>query len=207
MNNELVIFNNEEFGQVRFATIDGKEYAVANDVAKALGYKSPKDAIRVHVDDKNKARTKYPTLGGVQEVTVINESGVCQLIQKSRNVSTELKEKLLKILFPNKDIVIATSRKEIEFIEQLEESLKAFDVIDGIKQYPIFNYRIDFYIPSLNIAIEYDENGHNNYTYEQQEGRQKEIEDKLKCRFIRVTDYESDLYNIGYVIKKIFEMQ
>ena len=56
----------------------------------------------------------------------------------------------------------------------------------------------------MNIAIEYDENGHANYTYEQHEGRQKEIENKLGCRFIRVTDNNSDEYNISLVIKEIF---
>lgn len=95
------------------------------------------------------------------------------------------------------------NRKEIIFLNQLEETLKPFN-IKGIRQYQILNYRIDFYIPTLNIAIEYDENNHQYYTYNQQEGRQKEIEEKLKCKFIRVTDFYSNEYNIGYVIKNIF---
>ena len=54
---------------------------------------------------------------------------------------------------------------------------------------------IDYYIPSLNITIEYDENGHASYKYEEHEGRQKEIEKELCCKFIRVTDKESDEYH------------
>ena len=55
--------------------------------------------------------------------------------------------------------------------------------------------RIDYYIPSLNITIEYDENGHASYKYEEREGRQKEIEKELGCKFIRVTDKEFDEYH------------
>ena len=43
--NEIEIFKNEEFGQVRTLEIDGKPYFVASDIAKALGYKRPNDAI------------------------------------------------------------------------------------------------------------------------------------------------------------------
>nr|DAH73524.1 MAG TPA: restriction endonuclease [Caudoviricetes sp.] len=101
-------------------------------------------------------------------------------------------------------------RKEIKFLDRLEEALKSFN-IKGERQYIVksdkgTNYRIDFYIPSLNIAIEYDENGHQGYTYEQHEGRQSYIKSKLGCRFIRVTDRNSDEYNIGIIIKVIFNL-
>ena len=101
-------------------------------------------------------------------------------------------------------------RAELEFLDILEETLKPFN-IQGVRQYLVKNfngvhYRIDYCIPSLNIAIEYDENGHEHYTYEKQEGRQKEIENKLGCRFIRVTDNDSHYFNIGKVIKEIFNI-
>jgi very-short-patch-repair endonuclease len=95
-------------------------------------------------------------------------------------------------------------RKEIEFLNQLEDALKPFD-IKGERQYPILNYRIDYYIESLNIAIEYDENDHNHYSYDRHEGRQLEIEQELNCRFIRISDKNTDAYNIGYIIKMILE--
>lgn len=96
-------------------------------------------------------------------------------------------------------------RKEINFLNQLEESLKPFN-IKGERQYSILSYRIDYYIPSLNIAIEYDENNHEHYTYEQHESRQEEIERELNCKFIRVSDENTNEYNIGYVIKNIFNL-
>ena len=55
----------------------------------------------------------------------------------------------------------------------------------------------------MNIAIEYDENNHKGYSYEQHEGRQNYIEQELGCKFIRVTDENSDEYNIGLIIKEI----
>lgn len=98
------------------------------------------------------------------------------------------------------------TRKELEFLDKLKTSLIPFN-IKGINQYTVLNYRIDYYIPSLNIAIEYDENDHRNYSYKSHKGRQKEIEKELGCRFIRVSDKNSDEYNIGLVIKEIFNIK
>lgn len=83
--------------------------------------------------------------------------------------------------------------------------MKPFD-IKGQRQYRVLKYRIDYYIPSLQIAIEYDENNHSYYSYDSEEGRQKEIENELGCRFIRVSNDKSHSYNIGLVIKNIFSL-
>lgn len=85
------------------------------------------------------------------------------------------------------------------------QSLEPFNIV-GIRQYSVLEYKIDFYIPSLNIAIEFDENGHKHYSYAKHEGRQKRIEKKLGCRFIRVTDNKSNNYNVGLVIKEIYNL-
>lgn len=95
--------------------------------------------------------------------------------------------------------------KEDGFVSKLEKALTPFG-IKGIKQYSVLGYRIDYYIENLNIAIEYDENGHDHYDYKSHELRQKLIEEEIGCRFIRVTDKESHEYNIGYVIKNIFNL-
>ena len=100
---------------------------------------------------------------------------------------------------------ITSSCKEEEFINKLIEVLKPLGLKSFKKQFKISKYRIDLYLPELNIAIEYDENNHKGYTYEQQEGRQKEIEENLGCKFIRVTDNKTDEHNIGYVINKMFD--
>lgn len=108
----------------------------------------------------------------------------------------------------NKEQIIVYNRPEIGFINKLEESLLLLFDIEGKRQYTVKNsrgtsYRLDYYIKLLNIAIEYDENNHLSYTYEDQEERQKEIENKLGCRFIRVTDKESDEFNIAYILSNI----
>ena len=51
--NELRIFNNPEFGEVRTVTIDGEYWFVGNDVAKALGYQKPDQAVRTNVDEED----------------------------------------------------------------------------------------------------------------------------------------------------------
>ena len=87
MKNELEIFKNEEFGEIRTLVIDRKPYFVANDVAKSLGYISPKDAISRHC--KGALKHRYLTEGGKQEVKVIPEGDVYRLIIKSKLPSAE----------------------------------------------------------------------------------------------------------------------
>lgn len=52
--NELEIFKNEEFGEIRALTIDNEPYLVGKDVAEALGYSNINKAIQMHVDDEDK---------------------------------------------------------------------------------------------------------------------------------------------------------
>lgn len=69
--NDLQIFNNEEFGEVRMTEIDGKPYFVATDVATALGYATPRDAVSRHC--KGVVKRDTPTSSGVQSMSYINE--------------------------------------------------------------------------------------------------------------------------------------
>lgn len=82
--NDLQIFNNEEFGTVRTLTIDDEPWFVGRDVAKILGYNNPNDAISKHVDDEDKGVAKCDTLGGTQDLRIINESGLYSLILSSK---------------------------------------------------------------------------------------------------------------------------
>ena len=82
--NEVQIFNNEEFGQVRTLVIDGEAWFVGKDVAEILGYSNTRKALADHVDEEDKGVTKCDTLGGVQDLTVINESGLYGLILSSK---------------------------------------------------------------------------------------------------------------------------
>lgn len=82
--NEIKIFENSEFGTVRTIVIDKEPYFVARDVATVLGYSNPRDTIAKHVDDEDKGVAKCDTLGGAQDLSVINESGLYSLILSSK---------------------------------------------------------------------------------------------------------------------------
>ena len=82
---ELQIFNNEEFGDVRTLTINGEPWFVGKDVAEILGYSKARNAISAHVDDDDKKDAPIQgDLGGVQNMTIINESGLYSLILSSK---------------------------------------------------------------------------------------------------------------------------
>lgn len=82
--NEIMIFNNPEFGSVRTVCIDGEPWLVGKDVAEILGYSNPRKALIDHVDADDKGVTKCDTLGGAQNLTVINESGFYSLVLSSK---------------------------------------------------------------------------------------------------------------------------
>ena len=82
--NDLQIFENPEFGQVRTVELDGQPWLVGADVATALGYKNPRKALADHIDPEDKGVTKRDTPGGEQEILIINESGLYSLILSSK---------------------------------------------------------------------------------------------------------------------------
>lgn len=82
--NNIKIFENAEFGQVRTVMIDGEPWFVGKDVAVALGYEKPTDTVRKHVDEEDRGISKMETPSGMQETTIINESGLYALILRSK---------------------------------------------------------------------------------------------------------------------------
>lgn len=95
--NELMIFDNPEFGEVRTVEVNGKPYFVASDVARALGYKRPNDAVSAHCKGTLKRRIGVQT--GVKadgspamqeiEMLVIPEGDIYRLIIKSQLPTAE----------------------------------------------------------------------------------------------------------------------
>lgn len=83
--NDLMIFKNEEFGEIRTLEINNEPYFVGKDIAETLDYKEPHKAIVKHIDEDD--RIKYPItdeLGRKQETWLINESGLYSLIMSSK---------------------------------------------------------------------------------------------------------------------------
>lgn len=85
--NKLQIFNSGEFGEIRTIEIDGKPYFVGTDVAKALGYNNPRDAVSRHC--KGVVKRDTPTSSGIQSMSYINEGDLYRLIMKSKLPSAE----------------------------------------------------------------------------------------------------------------------
>lgn len=80
---KVQVFKNEEF-EVRTVEVDGEPWFVGKNVAEILGYSNPRDALIRHVDEEDKGVTKCDTLGGIQQMTIINESGLYSLILGSK---------------------------------------------------------------------------------------------------------------------------
>ena len=88
--NDLKIFNNAEFGQIRTVEVEGKVYFVASDVAKALGYIRPADAVVQHCRYTAKHSIPHPQNPDKQmEVNVIPEGDMYRLITHSKLESAE----------------------------------------------------------------------------------------------------------------------
>ena len=87
----MEIFRNNEFGSIRVIEEDGKYLFCGSDVAKALGYAKPRNAINTHC--KGALKRGSLTEGGVQELTFIPEGDVYRLIVHSRLPGAERFEK------------------------------------------------------------------------------------------------------------------
>lgn len=81
----MQIFENKEFGKVRVFEMDGEPWFVGKDVAEVLGYAKARNAIAAHVDEEDKKDAPIQgDLGGTQEMTLINESGLYSLVLQSK---------------------------------------------------------------------------------------------------------------------------
>lgn len=82
--NDIQIFNNPEFGEIRTVIIDNEPWFVGKDVATALGYARPTDATRNNTDSEDKGVSEIATPSGKQKMLIVNESGLYSLIFGSK---------------------------------------------------------------------------------------------------------------------------
>ena len=120
--NELQIFSNEEFGEIRTVEIDGKPYFMASDVAKALGYARPNDAISQHC--RATVKHSIPISGKMQEVNFIGEGDMYRLITHSKLESAERFESWVF------DEVLPAIRKNGFYEMNMSTEMKAILMID-----------------------------------------------------------------------------
>lgn len=89
LSENIKIFNNAEFGDIRVMLIDNDPWFVGKDIAVALGYNNPQKAIRDHVDEQDRGVNEMDTPGGKQPIIIINESGLYSLIFSSKLESAQ----------------------------------------------------------------------------------------------------------------------
>lgn len=83
--NELQIFKNSEFGEIRTIEKDGEPWFVGKDVATTLGYTKPLNALATHIDEGDSLKQGLTdNIGRIQETIFINESGLYSLIISSK---------------------------------------------------------------------------------------------------------------------------
>ena len=82
---KLMLFSNEEFGEIRTLLIDGEPWFVGMDIANALGYAKARNAINRHIDEDDALkRGVIDSVGRMQDTVFINESGLYSLILSSK---------------------------------------------------------------------------------------------------------------------------
>jgi len=150
-----MIFENEEFGQVRTIIIDDKPYVVGNDVAKALGYNEPHKAVSAHC----RWGITHPVtdnLGRLRNTKIIPEGDIYRLITKAADQSQniEIKEKAERFEKWVFDEVLPSIRKHGAYIspETLEKMIMSPDF--GIKLLTALKEEKDKRIEAENKLIE-----------------------------------------------------
>lgn len=149
--NELKNFSFEG-RQIRVLTIEGEPWFVGKDVAEVLGYSNSRKAIADHVDSEDKGVTKCYTLGGTQQIAIINESGLYSLILSSklpdakkfkRWVTSEVLPAIRKhgaYMTDQKAAAIVTDKGSLaDLLQQAAEQLKRKDIqIEQMKPKALF---------------------------------------------------------------------
>lgn len=135
---------------------------------------------------------------------IFTASGYLKLIKTFEN---NLEYKIIKEVYEflggneNIDIYVPNERFEISFFKLLKEALKEIDV-KLIHQHYVLGYRIDFFLPEYNLAIEYDEEGHK-FHKKEDKLREEKIKKEIGCKFIRCSHKDSNIKNLMMILKKI----
>ena len=128
--NDLTVFSNADFGQIRTIVIDDEPWFVGNDIAKALGYAAYRDAVASHVDNEDRLCRQIDYAGQKRNVTLINESGMYSLIFGSRLESAKAFKRWVT------SEVLPTLRKNGSYSMSYQtESYKIDDPIERAKRW------------------------------------------------------------------------
>ena len=142
-----LVFRSKEFGQIRTCTVKGETYFVGKDVASALGYKKPENAIATHIDEEDKTSTLIQGSGSnyKSQVIVINESGLYSLILSSKLDSARrfkrwVTSEVLPAIRKNGRYELESKAKELQQQNRLLESKNILLEEITAQQKPLTDY-------------------------------------------------------------------
>lgn len=186
-DNNLFSFNGKG---LKIVNVSDEIWFKGKDVAKILEYTDFKQAIRKNIDDEDKITAKklrklenikeIEKLKGEQPHTIfINFNGFRNILIKSRKpISIPLAKKF------NIDLLTKIQCKEAQVLNYVIQLCKIKNIIYDL-QFSCGDYSIDMYIHKYKLAIEIDENNHNDRDPEYEKNREEFIKNTLNCKFIR----------------------
>ncbi|RIL77141.1 phage repressor protein [Staphylococcus cohnii] len=114
--------------EIRFIEKDGEYWAIAGDVAKALGYRDTYNMVR-WIDDDDKDTHKVSTLGGLQKVVILSETGIYESIWNSRRDEAQEFKKWVKQVIKELRQSIGLKQHEVFHLMDKQHQRKAMDVL------------------------------------------------------------------------------
>ena len=146
---EIQIFKSKEFGNVRTLMFNNEPYLVGKDVAVALGYAKPENALSAHVDDEDKTITLIQGSGSnyKSNTTIINESGLYSLVFSSQLPTAKkfkrwVTSEVLPALRKNGGYIVATSEDTPDLIMARALQVAQATIDRHKKQLELANERI-----------------------------------------------------------------
>lgn len=154
--NEVMAFRfSEENHQVRSLIVDGQPWFVGSDIAKVLGYKNERDAIKRHC--KGVVKHDILTNGGFQKASTIPESDVYRLIINSELPSAEKFERwVMEEVLPSlrkKGYYQMTAQKNSDYIDLRNQTYQRISVNNQTVKTIVYESKLYFCLIDLNKSV------------------------------------------------------
>ena len=176
--------NNFNGFDVRCVTQDDVVWFVAKDIVEAIGAAWNSVHSTKHIPEKWKGVYPIHTNGGIQKLVTITPEGAAYYLTRCLNPESKVILEWLKENNFIKDKEYLTIDKQYCFGRDIINNL--FSGYEIKEEYYIDGYYLDWYIPELNLAIEFDEKYHENPKQKQKDTeRENHITSKLGCKFLR----------------------
>ena len=184
---------------IRTEEYDGETYYCARDICSVLDIKNVTAAVR-NIASAEKTIISIVVFGNnmsqKRKMHFLSLNGLKHLIFKTRSINAH---KLAHVC--NIEMDTKYESKEASSLQVIE---KAFSGEYMIFQHIVGKYRIDMYFPEYNLAIECDENDHNDRDQLYEKYRQKYLTKRLKCEFIRYNP-DADDFDVMDVVNQVFQ--